>query len=157
MTSRLAHWPARRVSALWSAGLLLEAALLTLMFALLVRPDPPLVARLRGEDLRSAQTYTYIIDRSSGAPRPGAVVPLRPGPRAAPEDSFYTVVRWPPGRPLLAGGGHVVALPMRLRWVPALYVGAVPLLLVGVTGAWLWARRRADPERPGLAQSHPAA
>lgn len=145
MTSRLAHWPARRVGALWGAGLLLEAALLALMFSLLVRPDPPLVARLRGEDLRATRTYTYTVDRRAGAPGPGAVVPLRPGPLpTAPEDSFYTVVRWPPGRPLLAGGGHVVALPLRLWWVPALYVGTVPLLLIGITAAWLWARRTAQ-------------
>jgi hypothetical protein len=69
-------------------------------------------------------------------------------PPAAYEDSFYTVVHWPPDKPLLEGGGRVVAVPMRFWWVPALYVCGVPIFLVVLTGAWLWTRRRgpgADP------------
>jgi hypothetical protein len=44
MTLSLGRWPVRRVGALWGAGLLIEAGLLLAMFALLVRPEPPLVA-----------------------------------------------------------------------------------------------------------------
>lgn len=137
MTLRPAAWSRRRVGALWSGGLLLEAALLLFMWGVLVRPEPPLVAQLRG-DTAAVRPIAYRVDIL----RPGAGLP-QSGPLTAPEDSFYTVVHWPPGRPLLQGGGHVVALPMRLWWVPALYVGAVPLLLVGLTAAWLWARRGA--------------
>jgi hypothetical protein len=146
MTLGLATWSSRRVGALWGAGLLIEAALLGAMFALLVAPDPPLLARLRGEATAGPTSFSVGL----GAPHDSSYQ-LGPGsePPAAPEDSVYTVVRWPPGRPLLAGGGHVVALPARLWWAPALFVGAVPLLLVGVTGAWLWARRRAAGTAPG--------
>lgn len=139
MRLRLARWSPRRVGALWGAGLLLEAALLLAMFAVLVPPTPPLVARLRGE--HSGAGAVAIVIFRPGDPRP--VVPP-----AAAEDSFYTVVHWPPTRPLLAGGGHVVAVPMRFWWVPALYVGAVPVLLAGLTGAWLWARRPASGREP---------
>jgi hypothetical protein len=141
MPLRIASWSRRRVGALWGAGLLAEGVLLLPMFALLARPEPGRLLR-RVSDAHATG---------------GALVVLAPAPRsaarppAAPEDSFYTVVHWPPGRPRVPGGGHVVGLPMRLWWVPALYVGAVPLALAGLTGAWLWARRRVAPGGPRAA------
>lgn len=137
MALRLARWSARRVRAFWVAGLVLEAVLLLVASVVLVRPEPPLVALLRGETYgrKSIVTYSFGPGRGDSAElRPGAVPP------AADEDSFYTVLHWPLDKPLTAGGGRVVAVPMRFWWVPALYVCAVPLLLVGLTGAWLWAR-----------------
>jgi hypothetical protein len=69
------------------------------------------------------------------------------GPRPPPaaswpveEDSFYTVLHWPPHKPLLAGGGRVIAMPMHHWWMPALYMGAVPLGLLVVSAAWVLAR-----------------
>ncbi len=140
MALGLATWSARRMRTLWGAGLLSEVVLLLAMFAVLVPPDPPLVARLR--ENTGAQRTSAVL---SAELRPGAVVELRPGAvaEAVAEDSFYTVLHWPLDKPLLAGGGRVLAIPMRLWWVPALYVGAVPLLLLGLTGAWLLARHRA--------------
>ncbi len=96
------------------------------------------MARLLGDTASGEvemRARTYRLDEST---------PFQAGDTAlrAPEDSFYTVLHWPPTRPLLEGGGHVVGLPMRLWWVPVLYVTGVPLLLLGLTGAWLWARRR---------------
>ncbi len=141
MIHRLATWPARRMRTLWIAGLLLEAVFILVAATLLERPDPPLVAQLRPGD-RSRQVYTATAEL-----RPGAtvIVPGRPAvPPPAREDSFYTVLHWPLDKPLTAGGGRVLAMPMRLWWVPALYFTAVPLLLIGLTIAWLWARRGAS-------------
>jgi len=137
MALRLATWSARRVRAFWVAGLVVEAVLVILASVLLVRPEPPLVALLRGETGGRTSIMTY-----SFGPRLGDSAELRPGavPRAADEDSFYTVLHWPLDKPLTAGGGRVVAVPMRFWWVPALYVCAVPLLLVGLTGVWLLVR-----------------
>jgi hypothetical protein len=140
---QLAEWSPRRLLRLWSAGALLEAALLLVMFVLLERPTPPLVARLQGGQSHPLQTVEYRADdlRLANAARGASM--------AAPfaEDSFYTVLHWPPHRPLLSGGGRVIAMPMHLWWVPALYVGAVPLGLLAVGTAWLLARRRAAAER----------
>ena len=130
---------------LWAAGLLLEAALLGVMFTLLVRPDPPLVAQLRGEHSSTVRSvFVY-----SGIPSADTSIQSHSGiasPSAA--DSFYTILHWPLNKPLLEGGGRVVAVPMRLWWVPALYVGAVPLLLICVTGLWFSARYRAPRADP---------
>jgi len=124
---------------LWVAGLVIEAVLLLVPSAVLVRPEPPLVARLRGDAGVRKDSVTF-----SAEFRPGAAAERRPAavPPAAEADSFYTVLHWPLDKPLAAGGGRVVAVPMRLWWVPVLYLCAVPLLLVSFTGAWLWARRR---------------
>jgi hypothetical protein len=144
MSLPFARWPARRIGTLWGVGLLLEAALLSVMFVLLVRPEPPLVARLRGAGaLRATVTISVDTVRFHG-PVPAQ---LPPGIPPTPPDSFYTVLHWPLTKPLLAGGGHVIVLPMGLWWVPALYVGLVPLLLLGLSGVWLWGRRR-PPLRP---------
>ena len=150
MALRLATWSARRVLAFWGAGLVLETVLLLVASAVLVRPEPPLVALLRGETDGGKSIVMY-----SAQLRPGDSAELRPAavPPAADEDSFYTVLHWPLDKPLIAGGGRVVAVPMRFWWVPALYVCAVPLFLVGLTGAWLWARRqgrRGHPPEPEL-------
>jgi hypothetical protein len=53
---------------------------------------------------------------------------VRPG--VAVEDGIYTIVHWQLTKPLLAGGGRVVTFPVRLWWIPALYAGAIPLLLI---------------------------
>ncbi|MCY7412140.1 MAG: hypothetical protein LH471_03765 [Salinibacterium sp.] len=137
MALRLATWSARRVLAFWGAGLVLEAVLLLVLSVVLVRPEPPLVALLRGET--GGRRSIAIL---SSEFRPGDSAELRAGtvPPTAVEDSFYTILHWPLDKPLTAGGGRVVAVPMRLWWVPALYIFGVPLLLVGLTGAWLWAR-----------------
>ena len=139
MLDRLARWSGRRLLGVWGIGLAIEALLILAMFVLLVRPDPPLVAALRGESLDGSMTVTIVAsDDSLAAIRPRAVAP------PAAEDSFETVLHWPLHRPLLEGGGRVIAMPMRLWWVPVLYVGAVPLLLLALTFAWLLARRPGD-------------
>ena len=138
MTFILAQWSPRGVLKLWSAGLLVEAALLLVMFTLLVRPEPPLVEQLRGREHGPRQIVVIRPDRTS----PGSGMPpsLASRPMPVREDSFYTVLHWPLHKPLLAGGGRVIAMPMRRWWVPALYVGAVPLCLLAVSVAWLLAR-----------------
>jgi hypothetical protein len=147
MRLALAHWSARRLLKLWGAGLLLEAALLLPMFALLEAPEPPIVERLQGRVPGRGTTMVFRADTVQSAPA---------GPRspsAAPwpveEDSFYTVLHWPPHKPLLAGGGRVIAMPMRHWWMPALYMGAVPLSLLAASAAWVLARaqRRAGNAR----------
>ena len=139
MTLELATWSGRRIGAVWGAGVALEAVLLLVASAVLVRPEPPLVALLRGET--NGQRSRVSFSAESGL-SDSAV--LRPGPisPAAVDDSFYTVLHWPLDKPLTAGGGRVLAVPMRFWWVPALYVCAVPILLIALTGAWLWAGRR---------------
>ncbi len=139
MTLELATWSGRRIGAVWGAGVVIEAVLLLVASAVLVRPEPPLVALLRGET--NGQTSRVSFSAGSGL---SDSAELRPGPMspAAREDSFYTVLHWPLDKPLTAGGGRVLAVPMRFWWVPALYVCAVPLLLIALTGAWLWARRQ---------------
>lgn len=139
MTSSIpfAHWPLRRLLGLWGVGFLVEAALLALMFVLLVRPEPPLVDRLQGGDRSRMSVALIKVDTlRSGSPvaSPGDL------PRRIVEDSFYTVLHWPLYKPLLAGGGRVIAMPMRRWWVPALYVGAVPLALIVATLVWVFAR-----------------
>jgi hypothetical protein len=147
MTLRVARWSPSRMAAIWAAGLLLEGALLVIMFILLVPPQPPLVARLRGERPSAAE---IVLVRADAPPTDTLTRSRRvAGAPIVDEDSFYTIVHWPLDRPLLAGGGHVVAVPMRFWWVPALYVSTVPLLLMGVTGIWLWSRRRAPGIDPG--------
>ena len=139
MKLALAHWTLRRLLKLWGAGLLVEAALLLLMFVLLVRPEPPLVDRLQGrKPSRRQVTVIYPDSARLGSP-PTSPMAAR---QSIAEDSFYTVLHWPPHKPLLAGGGRVIAMPMRQWWVPALYVGAVPIALIAATGAWLLAQRR---------------
>jgi len=137
---------ARRLLKLWGGGLLVEAALLLLMFVLLVRPEPPLVDRLPGRDSTHRQVAVIYVDsaRASSPPASPAAFPHR-----IAEDSFYTVLHWPLYKPLLAGGGRLIAMPMRRWWVPALYVGAVPIALVAVTLVWLLARRT-GPDAPSL-------
>jgi hypothetical protein len=139
MKLALAHWPPRRLIKLWGAGLLVEAALLALMFVLLVRPEPPLVDRLRGRDRSRAPVAVIHADSARLGSAPTSPMPAWP---PIGEDSFYTVLHWPPHKPLLAGAGRVIAMPMRRWWVPALYVGAVPMTLIVTTVAWLLARRR---------------
>ena len=137
MTLPLGRWPARRIGGLWGAGLLLEGALLLVAAVLFVRPEPPLVARLRGARdvgptaIFSADTLRF------GGPRPRQL-PAQISP--TPHDSIYTILHWPLTKPLLAGGGRVLTLPMWMWWVPVLYVALVPLVLLGLTGAWLWGR-----------------
>jgi hypothetical protein len=46
MTFRPATRSSRRMRTLWAGGLVLEALLLLALSAVLVRPEPPLVARL---------------------------------------------------------------------------------------------------------------
>ena len=128
----------RRILKIWGAGLLVEAALLLLMFVLLVRPEPPLVDRLRGRNPSRGQLTVIYPDSARFGPAPNLPTAAR---RSIAEDSFYTVLHWPLHKPLLAGGGRVIAMPMRRWWVPALYVGAVPLALVVATGALLLAQR----------------
>ncbi len=125
---------ARRLLKLWGGGLLVEAALLLLMFMLLVRPEPPLVEQLQGRDSAHRQFAVIHVDsaRATSPPTFPAAFPQR-----IAEDSFYTVLHWPLYKPLLAGGGRLIAMPMRRWWVPALYVGAVPITLVAVTMVWL--------------------
>ena len=96
MTLPLARWSPRRIGALWGAGLLLEAVLLLIMFGLLEAPEPPLVARLRGDTITGG-VVTFSVDTL----RLSASGPLQaaPGPPAAAEDSFYTVLHWPYARP----------------------------------------------------------
>jgi hypothetical protein len=62
-------------------------------------------------------------------------------PHGVGEDSFYTVLHWPPDKPLLAGGGRVIAMPMRYMWVPFVYICVVPMGMLGLAGAWLVSRR----------------
>jgi hypothetical protein len=139
MKLALAHWTLRRLLKLWGAGLLVEAALLLLMFVLLVRPEPPLVDRLQGRNSSRRQlTVLYADSVRLGSPP----TPPMAARQSIAEDSFYTVLHWPLHKPLLAGGGRVIAMPMRQWWVPALYVGAIPIALIAVTGAWLLAQRR---------------
>jgi hypothetical protein len=105
-----------------------------------------LVEQLQGRAPGRGQTLVLRVDSArAGAP---TLPPLAFVPPPTAEDSFYTVLHWPRNKPLLGGGGRVIATPLRLWWVPALYVGAVPLALVAVTGAWLLARgrRRATPD-----------
>jgi hypothetical protein len=133
MSFQLASWPPRRLVAIWGGGALLEAVLALPLCVLLARPEPPLVARLRGRDALGAQR---VVLRTEFAPvgrsAPEAIVAA-----PVPEDSFYTVLHWPLNKPLLEGGGRVLAMPMHRWWVPALYIGVVPLVLVGL-------RARAD-------------
>jgi len=138
--TQLAKWSRSRIAALWAAGFLVEAALITVMAILLVRPDPPLVAQLRGANPSSVQVvFTQAaLDSSDALPQ----APEPPSPSVG-SDSFFTVVHWPLNKPLLAGGGHVLVLPMWMWWAPALYVGAVPLILLTVTAVWLRLRHRA--------------
>ncbi len=139
MILRLARWSPRRLYAVWGVGILIEAALLSVMFVLLVPPEPDLVERLGGE--RRGGSVEIFVPVSGAAPDDAAIHRGKALPAAA-EESFYTVLHWPLNKPLLAGGGRVVAVPMRFWWVPVLYVGAIPLLLACITGAWLWARRQ---------------
>src|SRR6188508_1265172 len=55
MPFQLASWPPRRLVAIWGGGVLLETVLALPLCVLLVRPEPPLVARLRGRDVFGAQ------------------------------------------------------------------------------------------------------
>ncbi|NUP72003.1 MAG: hypothetical protein HOQ30_08590 [Gemmatimonadaceae bacterium] len=137
MKLALAQWTPRRVLRLWGAGLLVEAALLTLMFVLLVRPEPPLVDRLQGRDRRRGHVVVLYSDSTPLRTSPSRSTDFR---QRVAEDSFYTVLHWPLHKPLLAGGGRVIAMPMRRWWVPALYVGLVPIALLAATGAWFLAR-----------------
>lgn len=139
MKLALGHWTLRRILKIWGAGLLVEAALLLLMFVLLVRPEPPLVDRLRGRTPSRRQLTVIHSDSASLGSPPNLATAAR---QSIAEDSFYTVLHWPLNKPLLAGGGRVIAMPMRQWWVPALYVGAVPIALIVATGALLLARRR---------------
>ncbi len=141
MILRLAALSPRRILALWAVGLLIEAALLSAMFIVLVRPEPPLVAQLRGVETGTA---VEIFAPHAEAVPADSLIQLHPaaGPPVALEDSFYTVVHWPLTKPLLAGGGRVVAVPMHFWWIPVLYVGSIPLLLVCLTGISVWARRK---------------
>jgi hypothetical protein len=128
--------------AVWGAGLLLEAALLLPAFIFLERPEPPLVARLRGDPGFPSSTPLYVVDTIGGnspaASSTRAMTPMQ----GVGEDSFYTVLHWPPDKPLLAGGGRVIAVPMRFLWVPFVYVCVVPIGLLALAGAWLTARWR---------------
>jgi hypothetical protein len=134
---QLARWSPRRMRRFWGAGLILEAVLLIVPSAVLVRPELPLVARIRGDSGRHRDSVMISPGKALvWSTRPRSV----PGPPVWPEDSFYTVLHWPLDKPLTAGGGRVVAIPMRFWWVPVLYVCAVPLLLVGLTGAWFRAK-----------------
>jgi hypothetical protein len=134
-----APWTLRRLLKLWGAGLLVEAALLLLMFVLLVRPEPPLVDRLQGRNPSRRQVTVIYADSARLDSPPTPPMAAR---QSVAEDSFYTVLHWPLHKPLLAGGGRVIAMPMRQWWVPALYLGAVPIALIAATAAWLLAPRR---------------
>ncbi|MDB4898254.1 MAG: hypothetical protein JWN53_62 [Gemmatimonadetes bacterium] len=137
MALQLARWSPRRMRRFWGAGLILEAVLLIVPSAVLVRPELPLVARIRGNSGRPASAVMIWAETGhvGSAARRSTM-----GPPVWPEDSFYTVLHWPLDKPLTAGGGRVVAIPMRFWWVPVLYVCAVPLFLVGLTGAWFRAK-----------------
>ena len=132
-------WSPRRLAAAWGVGLLLEGMLLLAMFTLFVRPDPPLLEQLGGEYRGPVEV---VFSRSDSVALTPAARPDPAGPDPVPEDSFYTILHWPLNKPLLAGGGHVVTLPMRLLWIPFVYVGAVPFLLICLTSIWLWSRWR---------------
>ena len=128
-------WTRRRLLKFWVAGVLLEALLFAVASVLFVRPDPPLVDRLQG----APPNHVVIFKRDTIGSDSPWVPPKDLGPRP---DSFFTVLHWPLNKPLLEGGGRVVSMPMTMWWVPALYVGAVPLTLIAVTIWWLVARRR---------------
>jgi hypothetical protein len=141
-----ARWPFRRVLKVWGIGLVIEALLFGAMFTLLVHPDPDLVDKLQGEYPRSG---TVTIFRSDVTPSDSArlfVPPPDLGPRP---DSFFTVLHWPLNKPLLEGGGRVIAMPVSRWWIPALYVGLVPMILITLTAAWLISR--------GMARRQPSA
>ena len=129
-------WPRRRLLTLWAAGLLVEAALLAVLFVLFVPPDPPIVDHLQGV---RANRATRLITRETATP---ASTPAPPREFGSRPDSFFTVLHWPLNKPVLEGGGRVVSMPMSLWWVPALYIAGVPLALIALTIAWLVARRR---------------
>lgn len=139
MKLALAHSTLRRILKIWGAGLLVEAALLLLMFVLFVRPEPPLVDRLQGRNPSRRQLTVIYSDSARLESPPNLPTAAR---QSIADDSFYTVLHWPLHKPLLAGGGRVIAMPMRQWWVPALYVGAVPIALIAATGALLLAQRR---------------
>jgi hypothetical protein len=132
----LASWPRRRVLKLWVAGVLVEALLFVVLSILFVRPDPPIVELLQGPRANRAMVTITRDTFTSASPW---VPPTEFGPRP---DSFFTVLHWPLNKPVLEGGGRVVSMPMTMWWVPALYVGAVPLALIVLTIAWLAARWR---------------
>jgi hypothetical protein len=140
------HWSLRRLAATWALGLALESILLLAMFTLLVRPEPPLVEQLGGEYRGRVEVVFSRSDSVALAVRPRPD-PAEPPP--IPEDSFYTILHWPLNKPLLAGGGHVIKMPMSLLWIPFVYVGAVPFVLLCVTSSWLWGwwHRRAAARR----------
>jgi hypothetical protein len=146
----VAHWPFRRLLKAWGVGLLIEGLLIGAMFTLLVPPEGDLADKLQGAYPRSGTAFIVKNVTTSDSAR---FVPPDFGQRP---DSFFTVLHWPLNKPLLEGGGRLIAMPMSQWWIPALYIGLVPTVLIVLTAAWLIAsglarRRRSADAKPDFA------
>src|SRR5258705_9108254 len=104
MTLRPATWSSRQMGTLWAGGVVLEALLLLAASAVLVRPEPPLVARLRGDSGHKSSVMISAEFRG-GSSAKAASTPVPPGPEG---DSFYTRPPWPLGKPVPTVAGRAV-------------------------------------------------
>ena len=146
-TMALRDWSRRRLLAAWGIGLGVQVALIAAPIVLLQWHAARELPRLRREIAASDERMAVAerADSLSRAAQRATAIAAGEFTVTPAGDTVVALVGMPSGRPSEA---HMAAVQARMarrgQIVGAVLLGGIPFLLVGLTGAWVLARRRAS-------------